>query len=96
MEIEVCAGCGIKAKLETGGHPMVGVMALPDAVAISEQYKDLPPNENNFVGVPVCAACHKDPGHRIVPLKCHFHFRQNAEAGIRFAGFPSIGGSVIR
>lgn len=84
-EVEICAGC----EAEAPEHPWIGVMNKKDdegntAVITSADNPD-------WVGVPVCDACHRDPAHRRFPLKCHFHPRATGKLGVIMAGSSDIG-----
>lgn len=87
---ETCAGCGIQALTEKGGHPMVGIMRADDAQGLGIESRPEDRSEQGFIAVPVCEACWRSPEHRINPLKCHFHYRQNAGPARAAAGKQSI------
>ena len=90
-DLERCAGCGIMAKMEKGGHPMVGIMNGEDAEALG--YDTSNASDRGFVDVPVCRECWINPEHRAFNLKCHFFERQHAVPARRAAGSNSqIGG----
>jgi hypothetical protein len=84
-KMEVCAGCDTEAP----EHPYIGVMNKKDdeghvATITSDRNPD-------WVGVPVCEPCWRDPAHRKFPLKCHFHPRATARAGVILAGSADVG-----
>lgn len=79
-----CVGCGI---LSTA-HPIVAVMQpadVPDGVAVSA------PNTRGFVAAPCCDACHRDPAHRVHPIKGHFFAASDAQAAVFHAGSNVLG-----
>ena len=90
--LERGAGCDQSAKASNGGHPMVGVMNAADAQEIGFDISNA--SDEGFVHVPVCGACHQDPGHRVRQLKCHFFPKQHAVKATRAAGKQSIGGGL--
>jgi len=66
--METCYGCGAKAE----SHPIIGVVNKDDVKAGTAVLEN-PDEGSDFVGVPVCAACHVDPEHRTAhDLKAHF------------------------
>lgn len=84
-EMETCAGC----EAEAPEHPWIGIMHRDDAKDITAVITSA--DNPEFVGVPVCDACHRDPAHRTFPLKCHFHPRATGKLGVIMAGSGTIG-----
>ena len=89
MELERCAGCGVMAKKEEGGHPWVGVMNSKDAKGLGYNTKGVT-SEKGFVHVPICSTCHAHPEKRVFSLKCHFFKREHAFASTARAGEQSF------
>jgi hypothetical protein len=87
MTNEACAGCD-QEPAAGEQHPWVAVMNHADIEAL--------PNEalheaDAFGSVPVCEACHQDPGHRKRALKAHFFPRAMARRATVLAGSDDIG-----
>lgn len=88
--LERCAGCGHFAKVADGGHPWVAVMGRSNAEKLGFMYPDDRVSARGFVNVPVCAACHQDPAHRVFPIKGAFFLRQDANAATTLAGINEV------
>lgn len=86
---EICVGCGIRHQC----HSVVAVMREEEAEAIGAVPISAP-NQHGFVQVPVCAACHADPAHRVTPIKGHFFLREQAPFGHKAASQNLSGKSV--
>ena len=87
--MERCYGCNAEA----GEHPILGIINKADVEDGAPVIAN--PNATSaFVGVGVCADCHRDPEHRTVrALKCHFHERANAGkalVGLIMAGSTNL------
>jgi hypothetical protein len=91
MNTERCAGCDQAARVESGGHPIVAVVAKDDAAA--RGFDVASASARGFVQVPVCQTCHEDPAHRVFPIKGHFFERSQAGDAVRAAGSNSVGKS---
>ena len=100
---ELCYGCG--AVIQPPAHPqlpptsVVGVINTKDLedgwTSIDHPSGETAEDGEKYVGVPVCLACHRDPGHRSAhPLKVHFFERVgNApKVALMLAGSMSVQG----
>lgn len=88
MTLERCAGCGILAKVEDGGHPFVGIMHHKDAETLG--FTDGTVSARGFMPVPVCKPCQNDPAHRVMTLKCTFFPRKDAPGALHLAGMNDV------
>lgn len=90
--IERCGGCGVGARVGNGkaGFPWSAVMSEEDAKELPE-IPEQEPSQRGFVTVPVCDACHRDPEHRVYPLKAHFFPRVAEQQAKAAAGSNQIG-----
>lgn len=87
MSAVPCIGCG----LLSATHPVVAILnpsdkdtVLPEGVPTSIE------GPNGFVAVPVCEECHRDPAHRVRPIKGHFFFAKDAPTALFHAGSASV------
>lgn len=88
-QVERCGGCDAEATQ----HPYVAVMHADDAAELSVSHTSA--DNPNWVGVPVCEACWRDPAHRVRPLKSHFFPRASARVGVLLAGSSDqVGGHL--
>lgn len=97
-EGEICYGCGALSSA-ANPHPVVGVINSADLddgwTSIDNASGEPGEDGEQYVGVPVCGACHRDPQHRSAhPLKVHFFERKgnSAKFGIMTAGSFGIQG----
>lgn len=87
---EVCYGCGA---MSDDPHPIMAVVNKKDA-ADAKNVIENPDATRDFVGVPVCSACHKDPAHRTThAIKGHFFERVGnmPKVALMLAGSSDIG-----
>lgn len=88
METKQCLGCGFLSST----HPWVVVMKPDDKdTTLPEGVETSLPGPNGFVAVPVCNDCHKDPAHRVRPIKGHFFAANDAPVGVYHAGSNAVG-----
>ena len=87
MSAVPCLGCGILSAT----HKWVAVLNPGDKdTVLPEGVPHSVPGPNGFVAFSVCDECHRNPEHRVRPIKGHFFRAEDAPTAIFHAGTPSV------
>lgn len=69
--------------------PIVAIMAIRDAMAVTDQHPDVMPvavdPSGQWAAIPICHRC-----HQAARLKAHYFMRQDAQLALRLTNMPTL------